>query len=338
MTFARPFGAAARRSHRVIGPWLVVLLVVPLMIAGCSDGGRRRSPPASVGAGGTASGSVTTPGAGPGGGGGGAGSPPPPPPPPTSPPPPPPAANGVPRWPVVLVRGAHAIRLRGVPAHLQAMGVTVLDTTTSPFQTIDHRKHELADQILSAFPDPATKVNLVAQSMGGIDSRAFIAMPGMAERVATLTTVSTPHRGTPIADAAVGLIPANVQAAIDTFMNVLGMDWNQVNDLSVAHMTQVFNPAHPDDPRIEYRSWAGRSDPLNQTGARTSAALWPSWFIVAGPEGDNDGVVSVASARWGTFEGTIPTDHLGEVGDGTTGFDHLSFYEGIVRDLAARGH
>jgi len=47
---------------------------------------------------------------------------------------------------------------------------------------------------------PGKKVNVIGHSMGGIDARVAIARFGAAERVASLTTVASPHRGTPLAD------------------------------------------------------------------------------------------------------------------------------------------
>ena len=57
----------------------------------------------------------------------------------------------------------------------------------------------------------------------------------------------------------------------------------------------------------------------------------------------NDGMVRVESAKWGTFHGCIPADHLDEVGyekegpDPRTGFDHLAFYRDVAAGLRARG-
>lgn len=54
-------------------------------------------------------------------------------------------------------------------------------------------------------------------------------------------------------------------------------------------------------------------------------------------EGPNDGLVSVNSARWGTYEGTlVGVNHLGTIGwVNRTGqrFDALDFYCGIAGGL-----
>jgi triacylglycerol esterase/lipase EstA (alpha/beta hydrolase family) len=36
--------------------------------------------------------------------------------------------------------------------------------------------------------------------MGGLDARYAISLLGLARRVASLTTIGTPHRGTPVGD------------------------------------------------------------------------------------------------------------------------------------------
>ena len=41
----------------------------------------------------------------------------------------------------------------------------------------------------------AEKVNIIAHSKGGLDSRWAITKLGLAPQVASLTTINTPHRG-----------------------------------------------------------------------------------------------------------------------------------------------
>ena len=57
--------------------------------------------------------------------------------------------------------------------------------------------------------------------------------------------------------------------------------------------------------------------------------------------GDSDGMVPVESAKWGDYRGTIPADHMDEVGQiadfFNLSFDHKDFYLEEVRRLAALG-
>jgi pimeloyl-ACP methyl ester carboxylesterase len=51
------------------------------------------------------------------------------------------------------------------------------------------------EDILKQCP-PGAKVHLIAHSRGGMDARWVIAQPGMAGKIASLTTIGTAHRGT----------------------------------------------------------------------------------------------------------------------------------------------
>src|SRR4051794_7951025 len=72
----------------------------------------------------------------------------------------------------------------------------------SPTASIDRRAAALGDAIAAAFP--SGPIHVIAHSMGGLDARAVLArnLRGLAEpgRITVLSTVSTPHRGSPIAD------------------------------------------------------------------------------------------------------------------------------------------
>ena len=78
-------------------------------------------------------------------------------------------------------------------------------------------------------------------------------------------------------------------------------------NLTTTYLTEMFNPRTPDDPRVRYFSVAGRTGPLN-----IWHPLWLPKLVLNGTDGEegNDGLVSVHSARWGEFLGTIEgADH-----------------------------
>ncbi len=321
---------------------LVVFVVSVGGSAGCSAGSSaspaRTSPPTRAPASSSSSSSASSSSSSsPSGPAGAAGAPA------TSPQP----AAGLTRWPIVLAHGANGLNGPGrttyfdaTADHLRALGADVLVTDVPSIHTIEHRAGLLDDQIRAAWPDPAVKVNLIAHSTGGLDARWAISHLGLGDRVASLSCVSTPHRGTALADIVVGVVPGFVQDAIDVLMNQVGWDWNMVTDLTTVHMNGTFNPATPDDPRILYQSWAGIAEPGRRTGhGRISPVLAPGWAILLAIQGPNDGVIAESSARWGLWRGTIPADHMEEVGQvAGSAFDDERFYESIVRELAARGH
>ncbi|MCA9717803.1 MAG: hypothetical protein KC468_24235, partial [Myxococcales bacterium] len=59
-------------------------------------------------------------------------------------------------------------------------------------------------------------------------------------------------------------------------------------------------------------------------------------------QGDNDGLVTVESAKWGDYRGEMIADHIDEVGHllGVTDpdFDHKQFYLDRARELADALH
>ena len=78
---------------------------------------------------------------------------------------------------------------------------------------------ELAERIRSIVEETGCgKVNIIAHSKGGLDSRAAIAHQGMGPYVATLTTINTPHRGCIFAEYLLNKIPEAVRQRIaDTY-------------------------------------------------------------------------------------------------------------------------
>ena len=120
-------------------------------------------------------------------------------------------------------------------------------------------------------------------------------------------------------------------------------------------MKEVFNPKYVDDPNVTYSSYAGRTNLKAGTDA-CAGSVYPnepkkvdfaqSQFIATamfleGWQGVvNDGLVTVQSAKWGTFEQCIPADHLKEVGmfsKNPNVFNHRAFYRQLVDRIRADG-
>ena len=53
----------------------------------------------------------------------------------------------------------------------------------------------------------AEKVNIIAHSKGGLEARYLISTMGMADKVASLTTISTPHNGSVTVDRLMDIVP-----------------------------------------------------------------------------------------------------------------------------------
>ncbi len=263
------------------------------------------------------------------------------------------------RYPIVLVHGWTGFDeigpldyFYGIPALLEERGYPVSVAVLDPYNSIEVRSEQLAPQVDEALErGRALKVNIIAHSQGGLDSRRLISTLGYGDRVSALVTVATPHRGTPLCDVALGLLPGAGEEALWFLLNLIGATvMGRESDaeasflsLSEDYVQNVFNPANPDDRRVDYISWMGRTclygiscDDVCDVEIRWSYDLI---YLLAG---DNDGIVPVSSGPWGDYRGEIPADHFDEVGQlfGVTNdhFDHEEFYLGRARDLAAEGH
>jgi triacylglycerol lipase len=137
------------------------------------------------------------------------------------------------------------------------------------------------------------RVHLIAHSMGGLDARYMIAHLGMAERVLTLTTIDTPHHGSPIAD----LVVSGTNPNLLPFLKRLGVDLTGINDLTTAACAEL-NRTTPESDPVSYFSVVGHFTPPHVLGVPVGI-LGVSHDLIQAKEGDNDGTVSVNSAAFG---------------------------------------
>jgi len=222
---------------------------------------------------------------------------------------------------VVLIHGLFGFRrilwieyFQGIKNLFQDMGLRVLVPSLPWAGTIEQRAACLAEQLKTE----SGPLHLVAHSMGGLDSRRFITHLGGADKVASLTTIATPHRGSAAAD--------HVCSSLSPMRIFPGLRALTTKKLA------AFNAATPDQAGVLYRSYSG-SRPVSEH----------PWIvrhygrIIAVEEGDNDSQVSIASAVWGEHLATLPGDHFELIGRNfwfnpftkRTPFDHLPLYRDI---------
>jgi triacylglycerol lipase len=214
------------------------------------------------------------------------------------------------RAPVVLVHGllgAGEVRVGevlvseyfpGITQPIRGAGNRVLVPSLSPTGGVAERAVQLKQFIERE--SPGEPVHLVAHSMGGLDSRYMISRLGMDQRVLTLTTLGTPHRGTAFADWGVN----RLRWLVEPVLNWFGIPGQAFHDLTTASCKQ-FNADVPDAQGVRYFSVAGQHD-----GNWLTAEWYLSHHLVQRHEGDNDGIVSVASAQWGEALDVWEGDHL----------------------------
>ncbi len=220
---------------------------------------------------------------------------------------------------------------RGVPQALRAAGNRVLATRVHPTASVDFRGRRLGYRIDTYFP--GEPVHVVAHSMGGLDARRLLALPGWRDRVLSLTTIATPHQGSILADFAklrVGRIYRLLAA-----MGIDARGFQDVTRLSMRRFNRTYGPI------LDVPCFSIAGEPVPEHVSRPLRRLREALAEMQGP---NDGLVPSSSAvAFGEPLDPWPLDHLRQMNwfsrarDESDPFFVPSFYGRIVANLIARG-
>ncbi len=224
------------------------------------------------------------------------------------------------RYPVLMVNGidvSFAFRYsdRIFFVMREVGGHDVHFAIVPPYDSTAHRAARLWQHVQDIRAETgAEKVNLICHSLGGLDCRYLVSPGGLhwevdatheeiVASVASVTTVSTAHRGTRVADAALGLLPdTDRREALDSIATFVG-EWFTEETLdrdvdlraSVTALSttqaRAFNEAIVDAPGVYYQSWGGFSRPFGSESAAHDERLAEVCAL-------DDGTVAV-----GTFTG-----------------------------------
>lgn len=260
------------------------------------------------------------------------------------------------KYPLVMV---HGIFFRDweifnywgrIPAELEANGAQVFYGEHESSLPVETSAEQLREKILQILAKTgAQKVNIIAHSKGGIDSRYAIACLGLAPYVASLTTINTPHYGSDLAGKMLSMTPKKIVTSIGKQYSKLftrlgdgDCDFvGSINELTPERCIEL-NAKMPDNAAVMYQS-------VGSSMASRRSAPFPlslGYSIIHPIGGDNDGLVATKSMRWGNFLGIIkPAGKVGiSHGDmidlsrkNIKGFDVTEFYVKLVSDLKAKG-
>ncbi len=215
---------------------------------------------------------------------------------------------------------------RGVRDALCQMHIDPFMPEVPAAGTIAERAEVLAGKL---FRTNVPAFALVGYSMGGLDARFLISHLDPDRRVKSLTTVSTPHRGSPLAQWFL-----ESRGLMQTYIRHVGHPG--LCELTIGACAGMHMPDRAD---VSYSSYAS---------CRPFGEL-PFWLRPYGHVigEDNDGLVPVSSARWGQFRGAVRSDHMELIGwsmdlpDAGTGrpFDHRAFWTRAAAEaIAAAEH
>lgn len=258
------------------------------------------------------------------------------------------------KYPLIMVHGVGFRDLKyfnywgRIPGELTRYGATVYYGNQEAFGTITYNAEDIRKKILEVMKETGCeKVNIIAHSKGGLDARYAISKLGMTPYTASLTTLSTPHHGCRFVDYAVRLPEGFYRLVAKYFDHAFAKFGDKNPDFYTAthqfstEESRKFNESVPDAPGVYYQSYATKmhdcfSDPL----------LWLPYCLIKPLEGDNDGLVSTESAKWGEFKGVFESKGHRGISHGDIidlkredykGFDVVECFVQMVSELVKLG-
>lgn len=264
------------------------------------------------------------------------------------------------KYPVILV---HGMGFRDskffcywgrVPKMYRKMGLDIYfggqDSTGAP-ETNARQIGDTIDEVLKK--TGAKKVNVIAHSKGGLDTRYLISSLGYEDKIASLTTLQTPHHGSKTVDWLMKF-PKPIVRTVGFFTSA----WYKIIgdthpaaykcfELFTTKGAREFNEANQDCESIYYQSYA-----FVMKNFTSDFFMCLTNLVVGSLEGENDGLLPPHAVMWGEFKGVVRSNsrrgisHADEVdfrrrrltkktGDGVS--DVLEIYKQIVIDLEAKG-
>ena len=241
-----------------------------------------------------------------------------------------------------------------IPKELKSLGCQVFYGNQDSNADIETNGKFLAQRIDEISRETgAEKVNIIAHSKGGLDSRYAISTLGTGDKVASLTTLSTPHHGSKTVDLLMKFpdpLVRFVGFCTDCCFRLFGDKNPKSYKVFHAFTTDAaakFNAQTPDHDGVLYQSYA-----FVMKHPFSDILMCLPNLVVRIIEGENDGLLSPASVKWGEFKGVYSgagrrgISHCDQIdlrrrplsktpGNGIS--DIVDIYKEIVTDLAGKG-
>ena len=265
------------------------------------------------------------------------------------------------KYPILMVHGMgfrdrkHLNYWGRIPSKLEEAGCKIFYGNQDSNASVETNADVLANRVKEILAETgAEKINVIAHSKGGLDIRCAISKYGLGEKIASVTTVNTPHHGSVTVDKLLkfpDFLIRIVAKCTDIVFKVLGdkkPDSYSVFKLFTPAESEKFNREYPDAPETYYQSYA-----FVMKSPFGDIFLWFTSLVVWILDGPNDGLLTPDSVKWGNFRGVLRSNsnrgisHCDVVDmrrmrftkkTGTGISDITDFYLDVVKELAERGY
>ena len=244
------------------------------------------------------------------------------------------------------VSGIRVFRAFGnIERDLRAAGYTVSTATSDGLGRIETNASQLKRQILHILAvTGAKKINIIAHSKGGLDTRYMLEHLGMRDKVASVTFICTPHKGSQVATR-IDALPLPMKRGIAAYLNFWYRRFGDeapdaLNVCRELTYTEEGVLRTADDHGVMMQSYSSvmrrmRDDPVMAIPLRISKQN--------GSE-ESDGLVSVESGKYGDYRGNCTDGSVShaEIVDfpltrKKKKAEIYAFYRNLCKDLGERG-
>lgn len=259
------------------------------------------------------------------------------------------------RYPILLVHGfffrdSRILNYWGrIPGELERNGAMIFygehqsaAAVADSAQELEHRVHDVLRRT------GAEKVNIIAHSKGGLDCRYAMEHLGMAPYVASLTTVSTPHRGCIYADYLLEKLSPKFQNKVAGAYNALfkRLGDHKPDFLAAARDLTATGCERFEQMAVPEGVFCQSVGSVLEKARRGNFPFNATYGYVKKFDGVNDGLVAETAFEWGekytlvktqSKRGISHTDMTDLNRENLPDFDVREFYVQLVADLKNRG-
>ena len=264
------------------------------------------------------------------------------------------------KYPILMVHGiffrdSKLMNYWGrIPAELERNGAQIFYGKQDSADTVEESARYLCERIDEILEETgAAKVNIIAHSKGGLDAKYAIAKLGAADKICSVTTINTPHKGCEFAEYLLENINDEVKEKVDGVYNamykVLGDDspnfLKAVSDLTTTRCKEISECCDS----FEFAKHGVFTQSVGSCMKKAASGAFPlnmSYKFVDKFDGPNDGLVGEPSFHWGEkyiylenkyHRGISHGDVIDLNRENIYGFDVREFFVELVADLKERG-
>ena len=225
------------------------------------------------------------------------------------------------KYPILLVHGVGIKDFKFLKAfgnienYLKEEGYIVYTSTQDSFGSIENNAKQLKEQINEILSkENVDKINLIAHSKGGLDSKYMIENLDMQDKIASLTTLCTPFKGSIIASMLFKL-PSFLKKSIAFIINTAYKIFKDKNPdaLKVCEELQKHDHIEIETLQIPHSIYCqSYSTTLKRKRDDFKMGI-PLFFSRFYEEESSDGLVSKDSTKFENYKGDCIDDSISHI-------------------------